>query len=158
MFCFDQFIFGFFVDRRLSELYDAGVVRTPVDILRLKSRTIPPAAMETPAEEAEQGQEGTGDAPPPLREDADGNAYIVPEKKEMANLRSEAGVPEEVGGVEDIMTKKDAGQGAKKRKARKKNKSVTVESTLEGREGWGRQSAQNVFDAVEKAKDVTLGR
>ena len=32
------------------------------------------------------------------------------------------------------------------------------ESILEGREGWGQLSARNVLDAVDKAKDVSLGR
>lgn len=92
----------------MSELYDAGIVRTPVDIMRLRSRTVPAAAdVENPAEE-------------------------------------EAG--------------NDAGNGARNGKTRTKRESVVVESTLEGREGWGRQSARNVFEAIEKAKDVTLGR
>ena len=30
--------------------------------------------------------------------------------------------------------------------------------SLEGREGWGRASVRNVLGAIERAKDVTLGR
>lgn len=68
--------------------------------------------------------------------------------------------------------------GKKKRKVKKKSSMTTKsqggdgnsernelaeeeqeESILEGREGWGRLSARNVLDAVDRAKDgVSLGR
>lgn len=31
-------------------------------------------------------------------------------------------------------------------------------STLGARDGWGRQSAHNIFDAIDEARDITLGR
>lgn len=47
----------------------------------------------------------------------------------------------------------------KESKVKKKKKaSSEPESTLEGREGWGKLSTRNVLDAVEKAKDITLAR
>lgn len=157
---------------RLSELYDAGVVRTPVDILRLKSRTsiLPPPETTPHASDNGQGDTGTQDTPPRLSTNAS-----VPHKcndveavssailgaamsaKGGANVH-EGGAVEDDDGHAEAGSSGDGGEVKKKGKGKKRKAVIVPESTLEGRGGWGRLSAKNVFDAVEKSKDITLGR
>lgn len=98
---------------RLTELYDLGIVRTPVDILLLKSKTAP----------GRRSPEGV------------------------------AGSPE----AEEDRRSEVARQG--KRRSKRSNSAPEENlSVLEERDGWGRLSVQNLFDAIEDARNITLDR
>lgn len=103
-------------------------------------------ASDTDAGQAEAGYDPDAEAV------EDGGPAFTKEGNE-STLGTEEG-REENAGAEGAG---EVGKGKGKKKSSKKSTEVP-ESTLEGREGWGRQSAQNLFDAVEKAKDVTLGK
>eukprot|EP00903_Cladosiphon_okamuranus_P007072 g6873.t1 len=149
---------------RLNELYEAGIVRSPLDILRLRSITAidAPAASDAaaagsatdlPAAEASQQDKKAGKAS--ARGSDDGNGEDGDKQNEGAKKKKKKkgkkskSVAEEGG---------DAGEDSGGCGQEEEEEEEEEESILEGRDGWGQLSARNVLDAVDKAKDVSLGR
>lgn len=130
--------------------------------------------MQTTSSKAEASTGDDSMMSPSLR-DVDGGRGEAPEgRRDEEIVDFGAGVGVEGGdGGNGIVGEGGGAKGAKKEKEktkkvkkverrgakkRAKDESEACESTLEGREGWGKLSARNVLDAVDKAKDVTLGR
>ncbi|CAM9194612.1 unnamed protein product [Choristocarpus tenellus] len=145
---------------RLSELYSCGIVHTPVDILQLQERTrAADRDGEVDISTATPGQEQHLDMVDTYS-DASGDAECrvgAEEKRQPSEvqIRNEE--------VEDGSKRLGLDLTLRNKREKIKNKSNQVDedgyrSTLEDMDGWGYQSTQNVFEAIEKARNITLGR
>ncbi len=111
-----------------------------MDILRLRSIT----AADDPAAAAAAAAEASG-----------GESVGTKTKKKKKNTNKNR-----KGAVERQGLAGDEGSGSGEDDDEEEEEAVEEreESILEGWEGWGELSARNVLDAVDKAKDVSLGR
>ncbi|CAM9606790.1 unnamed protein product [Discosporangium mesarthrocarpum] len=170
---------------RLRELFTAKIVQTPVDILQLKERTRK-QSQETPQETLQRGGEGDDGAVKAisqpeqqmviLRESLHQSDHVpgvhfpahVHQGNEVRHgLEGSLNIDGQVYVEEDNSNGMDTEGGDPSHpdtataKAEEKKTQVDNEdysSLLEDCEGWGYKSTRNIFEAIDKARDITLGR
>lgn len=130
-----------------------------MDILRLRSITaVDAAAADLPATEASQQSKGTEDTSArgsgETGHDDDKSKKSKRKKKKKRKKPNSAAKEEGDGGADSG----SSGQEEEEEAEEEEEEEEGEESILEAREGWGQLSARNVLDAVDKAKDVSLGR